>query len=133
MTIKELLIQELEQISESQFPVILDFLHHLKQQNSSSASLPTHELEVTFQNLVQQWQTDTRFLSSTHEMVLHPAYQQIIGMGKSSSTSITEGVGEKIRTMVLGAQIHRSRRSGSTRGKRKNPRNDSDLVGLGTR
>ncbi len=133
MTIKELSYQELEQISESQFPVILDFLHHLKQQNSSSAPVPTHELEVTFNNLVKQWQTDTRFLSSTHEMVLHPAYQQIIGMGKSSSTSITEGVGEKIRTMVLGAQIYRSRRSGSTRGKRKNPRNDSDLVGLGTR
>ena len=83
MTIKELLIQELEQISESQFPVILDFLHHLKEQNLSSAPIPTHELEITFQNLVKQWQTDTRFLSSTHEMVLHPAYQQIIGMGEA--------------------------------------------------
>ena len=83
MTIKERLLQELEQISESQFPTILNFLHNLKQQNLSSTPIAAQELEVTFNHLVQQWQTETRFLSSTHQMVLHPAYQQIIGMGEA--------------------------------------------------
>ncbi|NET62495.1 MAG: hypothetical protein F6K47_42285, partial [Symploca sp. SIO2E6] len=41
-------------------------------------------MEVTFKHLVQQWKAETRFLSSTHQMVLHPAYQQIIGMGEAA-------------------------------------------------
>ena len=40
-------------------------------------------MEATFNHLVQQWKAETRFLSSTHQMVLHPAYQQIIGMGEA--------------------------------------------------
>ena len=84
MTFKERLLQELEQISESQFPAVLNFLHHLKQQNLSSVPLPAQELEVTFNHLVQQWRAETHFLSSTHQMVLHPAYQQIIGMGEAA-------------------------------------------------
>ncbi|NEQ70535.1 MAG: hypothetical protein F6K21_34595 [Symploca sp. SIO2D2] len=40
-------------------------------------------LEVIFNHLVQQWKAETRFLSSTHQMVLHPAYQEIIGMGEA--------------------------------------------------
>ena len=34
-----------------------------------------------FESLVNQWRTDTRFMSSTTEIVTHPAYQRIIGMG----------------------------------------------------
>lgn len=39
------------------------------------------ELERTFSALAQQWHADTVFLSSIDKMVMHPAYQRIIGMG----------------------------------------------------
>ena len=45
----------------------------------------THEnLEETFNQLVQQWRTETRGISSSTELILHPAYQQIIGLGKEA-------------------------------------------------
>lgn len=34
-----------------------------------------------FDQLVGQWKEETRFFSSIHDMVSHPAYLQIIGMG----------------------------------------------------
>jgi len=34
-----------------------------------------------FVKLKNEWLRDTEFLSSLHEIILHPAYQQIIGMG----------------------------------------------------
>lgn len=37
-----------------------------------------------FHNLVRQWKATTLFTSSGTEMALHPAYQQIIGMGKEA-------------------------------------------------
>lgn len=30
---------------------------------------------------MQQWQRDTRFTSSVSDIVMHPAYQRIIGLG----------------------------------------------------
>ena len=41
-------------------------------------------LEERFRELVRQWKDATEFMSSSTEMVLHPAYQQIIGMGPSA-------------------------------------------------
>lgn len=41
------------------------------------------DLERRFHELVARWKEDTRFLSSVHDMVSHPAYLQIIGMGKA--------------------------------------------------
>ena len=40
------------------------------------------KIEITFQELVNQWQQETRGISSSTELILHPAYQQIIGMGR---------------------------------------------------
>lgn len=37
-----------------------------------------------FYFLSRQWKTDTKYLSSINEMVLHPAYQQIVGMGPAA-------------------------------------------------
>jgi hypothetical protein len=76
------LVEELEQISESQFQTVLDFLTQLKQDSASDFPAPTPEVS-TFDRLAQAWLTDTRFLSSTHQMVVHPAYQQIIGLGEA--------------------------------------------------
>jgi hypothetical protein len=40
------------------------------------------ELEKTFLDLSTQWLRETRGISSTNQASMHPAYQQIIGMGK---------------------------------------------------
>jgi hypothetical protein len=44
--------------------------------------LTSEELEIIFRELVNQWQQETRGISSSTELILHPAYQQIIGMGR---------------------------------------------------
>ena len=44
--------------------------------------LKPKEIEILFQQLVNQWQQETRGISSSTELILHPAYQQIIGMGR---------------------------------------------------
>ncbi|MCT7985458.1 hypothetical protein NG796_19470 [Laspinema sp. A4] len=41
------------------------------------------ELEKTFLELAHQWRRETRGISSTNKASMHPAYQQIIGMGKA--------------------------------------------------
>lgn len=41
------------------------------------------ELETTFYQLVEQWREETRGVSSTEQLSMHPAYQQIIGMGSN--------------------------------------------------
>ncbi|NTV29686.1 MAG: hypothetical protein HGA80_06370 [Candidatus Omnitrophica bacterium] len=39
---------------------------------------------VRFYMLAQTWKKDTEYMSSISDIVLHPAYQQIIGMGKEA-------------------------------------------------
>lgn len=41
-------------------------------------------------SLANQWRTDTRWLSSTTEIAMHPAYQEIIGMGSDALPMILE-------------------------------------------
>lgn len=41
-------------------------------------------LEAIFTTLVNQWYEETRPMSSTNQMSMHPAYQQIIGMGEAA-------------------------------------------------
>lgn len=43
--------------------------------------MTTLTLERTFAALVEQWRRETTHLSSIQRMVLHPAYQRIIGLG----------------------------------------------------
>jgi hypothetical protein len=38
--------------------------------------------EALFQQLAEQWRSETEYVSSLSKMVLHPAYQRIIGLGK---------------------------------------------------
>ncbi len=40
------------------------------------------EIEATFTTLAKQWREENRGVSSTNQMSMHPAYQQIIGMGE---------------------------------------------------
>jgi hypothetical protein len=47
--------------------------------------LPTSDDHINrFQALAQQWKKDTAHLSNIGKKALHPAYQEIIGMGKSA-------------------------------------------------
>lgn len=50
----------------------------------SEISLRRSEAEKRFERLAQKWRKECAHLSSVREMVLHPAYQQIIGMGKEA-------------------------------------------------
>jgi hypothetical protein len=47
-------------------------------------SMETEFPEIKFNNLKSEWLEDTAFLSSIFEISMHPAYQQIIGMGKTA-------------------------------------------------
>src|SRR5438105_3646681 len=38
-------------------------------------------VEQTFRALAQRWRHETQFTSSVQTMVMHPAYQRIIGLG----------------------------------------------------
>jgi hypothetical protein len=51
--------------------------------NTSDASYPT-ALQERFAQLAAQWREETKFLSSSTEIAMHPAYQQIIGMGPAA-------------------------------------------------
>ena len=56
-----------------------------------------------FDDLVTTWQTETVFVSSVTEKWSHPAYQQIIAMGKPAIPLILEqiGDGERLWTQAL--------------------------------
>jgi len=61
---------------------ISDYLHGLFITKETVPSEKTSEAE--FRALADQWQRETRKLSSVEKIVLHPAYQKIIGMGKEA-------------------------------------------------
>ncbi len=50
----------------------------------SEEPLPRSEAEERFEKLAEEWRRECAHLSSIREKVLHPAYQQIIGMGKDA-------------------------------------------------
>jgi hypothetical protein len=48
-------------------------------------TLPTADDDASrFQSLAQRWKNDTAHLSNIGKKALHPAYQEIIGMGKAA-------------------------------------------------
>ena len=58
-----------------------DWSEPFDQQGGTAVADPPREPVETFTALVEEWRTQTSNLSSTTEMVLHPAYQRIIGLG----------------------------------------------------
>src|SRR5947209_4796421 len=51
---------------------------------TATSPSPGAALEEQFNELAQEWYRETRMLSSVHQIVLHPAYQKIIGMGRDA-------------------------------------------------
>lgn|SRR5208283_1704682 len=49
---------------------------------ATHASLTDPELESRFASLSRQWREDAKFASSVSAVAMHPAYQEIIGMGE---------------------------------------------------
>jgi hypothetical protein len=45
-------------------------------------------LEQVFRSLANQWREDTEHVSNINKAIAHPAYQQIIGMGKAVGSEI---------------------------------------------
>jgi len=52
--------------------------------NTTTAATNNPGIEEEFNQLAEQWYRETRMHSSLHQIVLHPAYQKIIGMGKEA-------------------------------------------------
>jgi hypothetical protein len=48
-----------------------------------------------FARLARRWQDETWMLSSTTQRVLHPAYQQIIGMGRDAIPHLLHGLDQR--------------------------------------
>jgi hypothetical protein len=48
------------------------------------APQPAETLEQRFKRLASTWQAETAYTSSSTEMFEHPAYQEIIGMGRQA-------------------------------------------------
>ncbi|MGL6097590.1 MAG: hypothetical protein ACRC7O_17550 [Fimbriiglobus sp.] len=46
-----------------------------------SSITPPARLADTFRRLADRWRADTVYLSSPTDIAMHPAYQQIIGLG----------------------------------------------------
>ncbi|BAB76859.1 DUF433 domain-containing protein [Anabaena sp. FACHB-709] len=58
-------------------------ISHENNSNFSQSTSSQGEIESTFITLAKQWRDETRGISSTNQMSMHPAYQQIIGMGET--------------------------------------------------
>lgn len=46
-----------------------------------AARMPVNRVAELFDTLTEQWEMDCMFSSSSTEMHMHPAYQQVIGLG----------------------------------------------------
>ena len=55
-----------------------DLLHFMWQ---DTPTRPSPSLRKRFERLAQQWVFDTMFYSSSHDIIMHWAYQQVIGLG----------------------------------------------------
>jgi len=71
--------------------------NHAKSQGAGGTVQATARLDVPqrFADLVSAWKKDTRLLSSMTDMVLHPAYQQIIGLGREALPLILQQMAQE--------------------------------------
>ncbi len=60
------------------------------------------DIETRFLELAQQWRRETGMMSLVTKMSMHPAYQRIIGMGRTRCPPNFEGIRTGTGTLVLG-------------------------------
>ncbi len=92
------MIEQLSLSEESAIPFGIASLHARTNQKT--------ELETTFHSLVEQWKSETRGISSTEQMSVHPAYQQIIGMGREVIPLLLRELENNSGLLVLGSQVN---------------------------
>jgi len=63
--------------------------------DSSVQTIDEEESARRFQELKGEWKSGTQFTSSMTEMLTHPAYQQIIGMGPAALPQLIRALREK--------------------------------------
>jgi hypothetical protein len=59
-------------------------LRQLANAASQQAADPAQQAERLFESLADVWHRATRHMSSDHDIAMHPAYQEIIGMGEKA-------------------------------------------------
>ncbi|BAZ13374.1 hypothetical protein NIES4071_52130 [Calothrix sp. NIES-4071] len=77
----ESLAQAILSLSEDERFLLSKKLHT---ESKSTPGLKQLDKTATFAKLVKQWREENHGVSSTNQMSMHPAYQQIIGMGESA-------------------------------------------------
>ena len=50
---------------------------------TAAETSPTETVEQRFRQLEAIWEADTMYLSDSHRIIAHPAFQEIIGMGEA--------------------------------------------------
>ncbi len=77
-----------------------------------------------FLALANKWREDTKWLSSTNEIAMHPAYQAIIGMGQEAIPMILEDLRKNsghwywaLKAIAQEDPVHRSERGSINRMK----------------
>ena len=48
------------------------------------ATVPAESLEEKFRRLAATWLSETAYVSSSSDLVAHPAFQEIVGMGRAA-------------------------------------------------
>src|SRR5260370_42573874 len=59
------------------------------------AATDEDKLRERFEKLAVQWREETKYLSCSTEIAMHPAYQQIIGMGPAALPFILRELEQK--------------------------------------
>lgn len=71
--------------------------HDVRLVVSREAAPAPKSVEETFRELADLWKRDTRFQSSPQRVIMHPAYQRIIGLGRPAIPLILEELEEAPR------------------------------------
>lgn len=79
--------------------VVTSIVHYTQRQSlwwQASSELESYsQAEEQFQELAAKWRKETRHISSLTKIILHPAYQRIIGMGPVAIKFILQELEQK--------------------------------------
>lgn len=71
--------------------------YHLSLRLGGSYPHPSPATRAEFDELAERWLRETRFTSSTHDLILHPAYLRIISLGPEAVPLLVERLDRKPR------------------------------------
>lgn len=74
---------------------ILESLEETLSHQLTAASWQTETVAQSFTRLAQEWRSAVAFVSSVTEMVAHPKYAQIIGLGKEALPILLQDLANK--------------------------------------